>query len=325
MDYIHYTIVDFAQEESFLRWVKYADPEATAFWTDWLAAHPERRSDLAAARQLVIGLKVQENDPTPARVDALWSRIATSLVDAPPVATPIRRLPIMPTYRWLAYAAAIGALVIVSLAAIPFSQSFKTVAGEQQRITLRDGSQVILNAASAVTYRATLLWPRHRNVRMTGEVFFEVQKGSPFIVSSPSGKTEVLGTSFNIKDRDGLFAVDCLTGKVRVSNAQRAVILTPGLSTARRNQLPLQEPFPRDTTETATWRSGKFYFREATLGEVLAELSRQYQVDIQTTPEILRRTTTTYFETGNLDTALYKVCWPMQLAAERQGKTVLIR
>lgn len=324
MDYIHYTIIDFAQEESFLRWVKYADPEATAFWTDWLAAHPERRSDLEAARQLVLGLKVQEIDPTPAGVDALWDRIATSLTHTPPEAAPIRRLP-MRTYRWLAYAAAIGALVIVSLAAIPFSQTFQTGTGEQQRITLRDGSQVMLNAASSVTYRATLLWPRRRNVRMTGEAFFEVKKGNPFMVSSPSGKTEVLGTSFNIKDRDGLFAVDCLTGKVRVSSARSAVILTPGLSTARRNQFPLQDPFPRDTTETATWRSGKFYFREATLGEVLAELGRQYQVDIQTTPEILRRTTTTYFETGNLDSALYKVCWPMQLEAERQGKTVLIR
>ena len=45
---------------------------------------------------------------------------------------------------------------------------------------------------------------------------------------SSQGLVEVLGTSFNVKDRDNIFSVSCFTGKVRVTSGSDVVILSAG-------------------------------------------------------------------------------------------------
>ena len=161
---------------------------------------------------------------------------------------------------------------------------------------------------------------------MNGEAFFEVKKGRPFIITTDQGNVEVLGTRFNVRARAGVLKVDCLSGKVRVTGRSKdSQVLTAGMFTDNSENGRLSIPAPLDTALIGAWREGRFLFSEATLKEVFAEIERQFDVSVETTPQVLARRTTTFFERGNLDSALYKVCWPMQLEARRKGKIVTIK
>ncbi|MBO0930155.1 FecR family protein [Fibrella aquatilis] len=87
------------------------------------------------------------------------------------------------------------------------------------RLTLTDGSSVVLTPNSAVRYPARFA-PDHRDVYLTGSAFFSVSKDPqrPFRVSTERVVTQVLGTSFWMKtapDADRV-DVDVITGKVSV-------------------------------------------------------------------------------------------------------------
>ena len=93
----------------------------------------------------------------------------------------------------------------------------ETQRGQKSTITLADGSTVMLNAQSRLTY------PRQfagtREVVLEGEAFFLVNHNpdKPFVVRSGRLQTTVLGTSFNIEAfPEKNIKVTVATGKVRV-------------------------------------------------------------------------------------------------------------
>lgn len=317
--------MDFAEEDSFIRWARHGDPEATAFWELWLKEHPEKSKDVADACRLVRLLQVhEEKAPDREAVEALWTRIdaATRQDATPPHARQLRRITLR---RLLPYAAAASfALLLFFL----FNQPSKHIVvhnGDQIALTLPDGSSLKANAGTTITYRPGR-WKKERHIRMNGEAFFEVKKGRPFIITTDQGNVEVLGTRFNVRARAGVLKVDCLSGKVRVTGRSKdSQVLTAGMFTDNSENGRLSIPAPLDTALIGAWREGRFLFSEATLKEVFAEIERQFDVSVETTPQVLARRTTTFFERGNLDSALYKVCWPMQLEARRKGKIVTIK
>ena len=56
---------DFACDEDFLKWVKYADryPYLNKFWQDWMAENPEKQDIIEEARNMILAV-VQENQFT---------------------------------------------------------------------------------------------------------------------------------------------------------------------------------------------------------------------------------------------------------------------
>ena len=95
----------------------------------------------------------------------------------------------------------------------------ENTSSKEQKITLEDGSLVILKPNSRMSY------PKHfgqktRNVLLTGEAFFNVKKdhNKPFIVHTGDLVTEVLGTSFTIKSDENanVIEVSVQTGRVSV-------------------------------------------------------------------------------------------------------------
>lgn len=315
--------MDFAEEDSFIRWARHGDPEAAAFWEQWLKDHPDKQEAVQEAARLVRLLKVREIEPTAAELQSIWSRIDAAIEAPAMTKTPARRIFLR---AWLPYAAAAAsvALILFFLFNDP-SRDLVIPNGEQMAFTLPDGSAVKANAGSTLSYQPRT-WKKERRIQLNGEAFFEVKKGKPFIVETSHGNIEVLGTKFNVQAREGAFRVDCLSGKVRVTTPSKSVqVLTAGRSTQQTNAGLLAEPVTLDTALIASWRDGRFYFENAALKEVFDEISRQYKVEIRTSAEVMRRRTTTFFELGSLDSALYKVCWPMQLEARRKGNVVTVQ
>lgn len=97
----------------------------------------------------------------------------------------------------------------------------KTGIGERRVVSLPDGSTVWLSPSSGLTYPHSFKKEK-REVHLSGEAFFEVEKGAeqPFIIYSGALKTVVIGTSFNIQAYESQenIAVMVVSGKVKVSN-----------------------------------------------------------------------------------------------------------
>jgi transmembrane sensor len=89
--------------------------------------------------------------------------------------------------------------------------------------TLPDGTQVTLNKHSRLSFR-------ERRVTLQGEAFFQVapDETHPFVINIDGATVRVLGTSFNVRDRDGETEVTVETGKVAVSEGPRSLEVGEG-------------------------------------------------------------------------------------------------
>jgi len=187
-------------------------------------------------------------------------------------------------FVWLKYAAAASILIVIGLGLFArlHTITVDVPAGQTSQHTLPDGSIVFLNAESSINYHP-YWWSFNREVELDGEAFFEVEKGESFSVLSSMGSVEVLGTSFNIYNRDQTYTVYCKTGKVRVQNQHsNEVILKPG-------QVTNSESLARQTTEDLnseqimSWRLNKFLYNTTPLTKVLEDFERHYgiRIDVQ--------------------------------------------
>lgn len=170
----------------------------------------------------------------------------------------------------------------VSETAIIQYNTLSTPRGGQFRLTLPDGTQVWLNAASSIHY-PTVFTGKERAVTITGEAYFEVTKnaGMPFRVNTPGGtQVEVLGTRFNINayaDEDAV-RTTLAEGAVKVSIGNEQVTLQPGRQAqVTDRQIQVLRP---DMAQVLAWKNGIFNFENSSLEEVMRQLSRWYDVEV---------------------------------------------
>lgn len=105
--------------------------------------------------------------------------------------------------------------------------------GETKELVLPDKSKVILNAGSTVEYNSAFC--KNRNVKLSGEAYFEVTHDSehPFIVTCEVLKVSVYGTKFNVQSyaESSNTAITLLEGRVGVrdlKNSMDEAVLMPG-------------------------------------------------------------------------------------------------
>ena len=152
-------------------------------------------------------------------------------------------------------------------------------------LILGDGSLVVLNAASSITY-PTAFTGDQRTVQISGEAYFEVakNKAKPFIVTQGSTRVEVLGTHFNVNayEDEKMTNVTLLEGSVRVSQTRnnKNILLRPGQGAQVDNDIRLVTSL--DIDEVMAWRAGKFKFGEnESIEMVMRQISRWYDVEIE--------------------------------------------
>ena len=105
-------------------------------------------------------------------------------------------------------AAACLALVLFFTFGRPSGTSISSSPAEMLTHVLPDRSTVRLNADSRIRVNEKK-WEEKRQLALTGEAYFEVEKGQTFRVETDLGDVEVLGTKFNVYSRSGIFEVFC--------------------------------------------------------------------------------------------------------------------
>ncbi|GAA4290357.1 FecR family protein [Aestuariibaculum suncheonense] len=220
----------------------------------------------------------------------------------------------------------IAAILVVMLTSSYFlffnnDVNFETEIAQTETLTLPDGSEVILNAASKLHY-SKKEWQSNRLLDLDGEAFFKVQKGEKFTVNTSAGTVQVLGTQFNVKKRTGYFEVQCYEGLVAVNYNSKIVKLSPGKSfRVVDNTIQLVDDFK---AEIPSWLQEESSFDNVPLGEVLKELQRQYSiiVTLQNVDEsVLFKGAFTH---KNLEIALKSITIPLDLNYKIEGKHVVL-
>ena len=148
------------------------------------------------------------------------------------------------------------------------------------QLVLSDGTKVWLNAGSKLRYPERFVGDE-RQVELSGEAYFDVvhDEKAPFIVKTSRSTITVLGTEFGVRDYEGKANLTTLVqGRVAVCDSMnKSYVIYPG------QQVIIDE---RGTTvedvETAyftSWKDGYFTFNQATLGDIMDELSQWYDFD----------------------------------------------
>ena len=119
---------------------------------------------------------------------------------------------VQPKTNWAKQLIKIAAILAISFSVYYYTTTLDTtittLAAQKTTIDLPDASHVSLNALSSLTFNKKD-WDDERDITLNGEAYFKVAKGERFTVNTSSGIVTVLGTQFNIKQRDNLFEVVC--------------------------------------------------------------------------------------------------------------------
>ena len=167
-----------------------------------------------------------------------------------------------------------------------------TPRGRQFDVKLPDGTRVWLNAASSITY-PTVFIGKERVVKATGEVYLEVARSeTPFRLNiNDEASILVLGTHFNVNayHNEENISTTLLEGSVRIGPfsadqalvERKSVTLVPGQQARLNsglNTITVSSGVPID--KVMAWKNGLFDFDGATLGEVMRQLERWYDIEV---------------------------------------------
>lgn len=194
-----------------------------------------------------------------------------------------------------------------------YSNSNYCPEGEQLSVKLPDGSSVTLNSNSSITYYP-LWWNFSRKVNLTGEAFFDVEKGKDFIVASAYGRTVVLGTSFNVYAREYTYRVTCFTGMVKViSPSQRSVQLNPNYTAEiiYNGEIKVSKYNPKN--EIFQDENDMFDFKSTPLIDVIKEIEKYYNITITSSASLNYDYTGFFSKRKTAEESLYLVCKPYGL------------
>ena len=210
------------------------------------------------------------------------------------------------SFTWLTAAASI--LLVCGMSLLTYQHFFNkpgrimmitktTSPGEVIKILLPDSSAVWLNGSSSIRYPEKF-GNELREVQLHGEAFFDIVHFTkqPFVVHASGLSTQVLGTSFNVKGRrnDLKTEVAVVSGKVAVyrdlnsgsSEGEKPMFVLPGESVVFNKATNILSKRRPDTAELTAWKNDKLVYKNASLGQVAADLERRYNIKIVLSPAI---------------------------------------
>ena len=243
-----------------------------------------------------------------------------------------------PLTRVLVYGSAVAAISI----AIYFSlkpakpdtgvmvAKFETKTGEQKKIVLPDGTSVILNSNTSISYDKGYNGTQ-RIVHLSGKAFFRVTKnpGKPFSVYSTNYSTTALGTSFYVSaDSSEDYSVRLLEGKLKLSafSGHQTAFLNAGEEALwqKGQKNFLKHHF--DSSYLHQWQTGKITFLKTPAPEAFDILQQWYGVEIiDNRKEKTKTAINGTYENVSLEDILKVTCFTLNCQITYQNNKIIIQ
>lgn len=192
--------------------------------------------------------------------------------------------------RWMWSAAAVvllsvGTTLVISFCSSPAPVSYATKLGEHRTESLVDGTQVVLNTDSALEVRYSR---SRRDVQLQhGEAQFQVAPDAsrPFVVHVGEGTVTALGTRFQVRRDADASIVTLLEGKVEVVQGQSRRTLQPNEQARLSSEGITVQAI--DPVQAGGWVDGWLKFKDAPLGQIVAEANRYSERKLRLADSVL--------------------------------------
>lgn len=199
--------------------------------------------------------------------------------------------------------------------------------GGEYSLVLADGTKVWLNARS--TLRFSYPFDSLRTVYLDGEAYFEVAHNAakPFEVKTEENTLRVLGTKFNVRAyKEQPYQVTLLEGKVQISNGIDTEILVPNNQLNQPSEAKTYEVIPVNAKLYSAWTKGVFEFNNASLRDIMCQLERWYNVEVDYATEDLKdiRFTGSILKNESLGYALEMIQKISDVRFSKRNERVLI-
>lgn len=160
-------------------------------------------------------------------------------------------------------------------------------AGMISKLTLPDGSKVILNNNSTLSYPVKFSG-NERKIELDGEAFFEIEKDSlkPFLINTEGMNVRVLGTSFNLKayEADNETILSLKDGIVQAETTRKGekehIKLVPGEQLVVDRLAETLERKKVNINWYTAWVDGRMVYRDETLSRILKDIEQRFDIDI---------------------------------------------
>jgi len=271
-----------------------------------------------------------------------WQAIEAAIsVEGPPVSRMRRALPTLVTTSLL-LALIIGVVWFAQRKPPTPMAEVVTHYGEIKRVTLPDGSLVVLNANSKM--RLPQNWGNRgdRQVWLEGEAYFEVTKKTTthqkFVVHTPQVDVQVLGTRFNVNTRRSQSIVSLEEGKVQLvmhGEVKEVMEKTPG-KTAILQLKPGETAIINPSKDTVInenkevvyhsgWSRNEFHFDNTPLHEVAGLIEDVYGYKMQyADSSFMARSISGDLRAANINEFVRVLEVTLRLKLTIENKTILV-
>lgn len=312
MDIYNDTVKGLVLNQEFRKWVLYPNPELNKTWKHYLSNNPTSVKDVELARELILDLFSNQYPLQEKEYKEIWDKIETVTTKEDQQKQFAKVVPIRqgivkekPTnaqnsfqfgYFWR-----IASILLISLGSGFFASRytlpepieempqpvkmvvFNNPPGVKSSISLADGTRVMLNAGSSLSYEENR-FKAVRDVFLEGEAFFEVahDPDRPFTVNAGGVNTTALGTSFNIMAYKGeKQMVSLMTGKVAIElpgSETEEIILSPNKAVIISPDKLAVSMDSFDEEVILAWTRKTIVFDDTKLAEAIRALENWYGV-----------------------------------------------
>ncbi|SHM62647.1 FecR family protein [Chitinophaga jiangningensis] len=257
-----------------------------------------------------------------------------------PQLPPRRHRPVIRVLLATAAAAAVSGLIWLGWplqrSTTPVLQQHSVAAGKS-KVTLPDGSIAWLNSNTQLQYDENSFGKQYREIRLTGEAFFDIAKseGTPFIIHAGKIKIHVLGTAFNVKayTDDSAVYTTLVRGKIAVSFQNKTVVLQP----EEKLTVPVTQPatdfqqthLDKDSSgqlPEISWLNDKLIFDNDAFSTLANKMSKWYGVTFHfESPALQQLRFSGIIDTESIDEALKMLQLSKPFHFQISGKDIYIR
>ena len=231
----NYTVNELVNDPSFRRMVKgTATPEESEKWGGWMEQNEENRKAAKAAISEIVGFEFR--DPQFPDIEKEWSKLYSKTVGMKRLKKYQKRkrdnrlLWFVRIAAILLLASMVGVGVhyfgedttdIIRLEQLTEERTIVTGNDEQKTLTFSNGSRIVLNRNTTLTYSLGVLQNQTVDVTLEGEAWFDVVSGHSkempaFAVHTPDGIIRDIGTQFLVAVVNGRTRVVLQEGIVEV-------------------------------------------------------------------------------------------------------------
>jgi ferric-dicitrate binding protein FerR (iron transport regulator) len=290
--YLNYSLTNFLEDIEFRQWVKNPTAENEQFFENLQAKFPEKRELIAQARLLILAYNIESTSE--ATTERAWHQLKRQQMS---VSTKSEFVFTMSLRQKYSIAASLTILMLVSLLAWYRFFTFKPIIyqtqyGQMQTVTLPDGSKVTLNGNSRLEIGKEWTDDNVREINLVGEAFFEVIKKpatqQKFVVNTKDLAVIVLGTSFNVSDRNVKTRVVLKEGAVTLklknenqTNENQEVVMKVGelVEFSKKSR-----KFTKQTVNTdnfSSWKDKKLIFEDTAMREIATLIQETYGLEVR--------------------------------------------